>query len=208
MQSSRGDSFISPAVLSFGPVYHVTIGANRDRSYTKALPSCSPLRRGGAALGRGCSVQPTCASSDGASRRFDRVERVRRIGIAAAVKAAGAPRGFALPLPHSAPIKQTSMRRLSASGASRMQGLADAGAGRRRAAERSVWRVGVLGRVPQAAIDRIEVVRGGLSDLYGADAVAAVRGDGVCNGGTGGGGPPARLECIVYRCLRTWKTRC
>jgi outer membrane receptor protein involved in Fe transport len=30
------------------------------------------------------------------------------------------------------------------------------------------------GRVPQAAIDRIEVVRGGISDLYGADAVGGV----------------------------------
>jgi outer membrane receptor protein involved in Fe transport len=30
------------------------------------------------------------------------------------------------------------------------------------------------GRVPQAAIERIEVVRGGLSDLYGADAVGGV----------------------------------
>lgn len=30
------------------------------------------------------------------------------------------------------------------------------------------------GRVPQAAIDRIEVVRGGASDLYGADAVGGV----------------------------------
>jgi outer membrane receptor protein involved in Fe transport len=30
------------------------------------------------------------------------------------------------------------------------------------------------GRIPQAAIDRIEVVRGGMSDLYGADAVGGV----------------------------------
>ena len=48
------------------------------------------------------------------------------------------------------------------------------GAGRRGSAEQSVRWLGVWDRVPQAAIERVEVVRGAASDLYGADALSGV----------------------------------
>ena len=49
-----------------------------------------------------------------------------------------------------------------------------AGPGRRRAAQRRVRRLGLLGQAAASAIDRVEVLRGSGSDLYGADAVGGV----------------------------------
>lgn len=62
-----------------------------------------------------------------------------------------------------------SLRGLSASGASRALVLADGATLNDPFGGWVYWN-----RVPQAAIDRVEVVRGGVSDLYGADALAGV----------------------------------
>jgi outer membrane receptor protein involved in Fe transport len=61
------------------------------------------------------------------------------------------------------------MRGLSASGASRTLVLAGGVPVNDAFGGWVYW-----GRIPQAAIERIEVVRGGMSDLYGADAVGGV----------------------------------
>lgn len=61
------------------------------------------------------------------------------------------------------------LRGLSASGASRTLVLADGVPLNDPFGGWVYW-----GRVPQAAIERIEIVRGGMSDLYGADAVGGV----------------------------------
>jgi outer membrane cobalamin receptor len=62
-----------------------------------------------------------------------------------------------------------SLRGLSASGASRALVLADGATLNDPFGGWVYWN-----RVPQASIDRVEVVRGGVSDLYGADALAGV----------------------------------
>lgn len=62
-----------------------------------------------------------------------------------------------------------SLRGLTASGAGRLLVLADGVAVNDPFGGWAYWN-----RVPVAAIDRIEVVRGGASDLYGADALAGV----------------------------------
>ena len=62
-----------------------------------------------------------------------------------------------------------SLRGLSASGASRALVLADGAPLNDPFGGWVYW-----DRVPQAAIDRVEVVRGGASDLYGADALSGV----------------------------------